>query len=453
MTANKDQYGAMASRWKMARDAAAGEYEVHNGGELYLPKLTGEKSEEYEKRKKRTPFFNATWRTIIMLRGMMFRRDPSAVVPPQMVDELKNIDNTGMPLKTFAQELSLEALIVGRSGVLVDYTQVKEGVTRADATNARAFMRLYHAENMLDWTYTNDNGMKVLSMVSLAEDKADHPDINFDESDQVKRVLRLTDAGYIQQVIVATKDGDVQVGGDINPKMNSQSLNFIPFQPIGVDSLQMKIEVPPLIDLITMNFHHYRQTSSYEHGCYLSGLPTLFIYGNSDDEKTIQLGGSSANSFTNPETKAEFVEVSSKFEALENNITKKEHQMAVLGARMLESKTAGVESAETWERKQSGEESVLSDIATTLSGGMTQSLKWYAEWQGHASEDILYNLNREFLPFNMTAQQITAMMAAHIQRGISYDTLYYNFDRAGLYPPESTKETEKGAIDDGGGEI
>lgn len=444
-------YKRMQSRWVMCRDAMAGEYEVHDKTTTYLPALNQEKAKDYQTRLAMTPFFGASWRTIIALRGMMFRKDPDINVPDSIIDSLDNIDNTGQSFISFAQDVALEGLAVGRSGVLTDFSEVPDGITLRDVNEIGfgPFLTMYVAESILDWNHINIGGRKVLSMVRLKEDSGNYQEIELNGSDEIHRILSLTDVGYTQQLVIASGDDDLPISDLIIPRMNGSAINFIPFQPIGVDTLSMSVEIPPLIDLVTMNFHHYRQSSSYERGCFLTGFPTLFVYGNQDDEKIIYMGGGSANSFPDYQTRAEFVSADTKLEALERNLDRKERQMAVLGARMLESQKKGVESAETWQRKQSGEESILSDMSTTISEGLTNSLKWYTEWTGEDSTDVNIELNKEFLPFDMNAQQITAMMGAYIQKGLSYKTLYHNFERAGMYPPESNEDDEKGMIDEG----
>lgn len=438
------QYNRMKSRWRMCRDAAAGEFEIHEAGTLYLPKLSQENGKDYEARVEMTPFFGATWRTIIMLRGMLFRKPPEVNVPESFRDDLDNIDNTGQSFVSFSQDVALESLTVGRVGVLTDFSQVPQGVTAADVRQSkfRSFQTEYYAENILDWEYVVEGGVKKLAMVRLLEDAALYDDIDLEKNQELHKILLLTDTGYVQQLVVVDRENQIQVRDDIVPMMRGARMNFIPFQPIGVDTLSMEVEIPPLMDLITLNFHHYRQSSFYERGCAISGCPTMMIYGNHDDEKKIYVGGATANSFPDPSTRAEFVEVKSNFQALKDNIDKKEMQMAVLGAKMLEPKLSGVESAETWQRKQSGEESILSDISTTIGQGLTQSLKWEVEWQGGDPVDVDVQLNKEFLPFDMTAQQITAFVSAYLQRTISFETFYTNFKRAGIYSEETTMEDE-----------
>jgi hypothetical protein len=449
------QYKNMESRWQKCRDASAGEHNVHEQGELYLPKLTGESDTKYKKRKMMTPFFGATWRTIKALRGMMFRKPPETEFPESMQPLIDNIDYAGNSLISFAQKVALESLTVGRLGVLVEYTQIGEDMTRADAQarGARPFFTMYNTESILNWDYFIDNGRRKLSMVHLREDAKNYNEIEIKDGEEIHRVLMLEEGVYVQRVYVVGAQDDQQAIDDIIPRMNNAPLPFIPFQFFGSDSLDADVEIPPLMDLVDMNFHHYRQSSSYEHGCFISGLPSLFIFGNNDDTKTIYLGGSTANSFPDPQASAQFVEVTSAFDALLKNLDRKEQQMAVLGARMLESQKSGVESAEALERRQSGDESILADMSQTLSAGLTTCLQWLAQWSGVQDADIYIRLNREFLPAKLTAQEITALMGAHIQRGLSYDSLFFNLKRGGMYPDGRTLEEERGLIDEGGTNI
>lgn len=454
------QYEKMQQRWKDARDAAAGEYEVHEAREEHLPRLNQEDDTAYNLRLKMTPWFGATWRTIIALRGMIFRRPPDVKVTDVLRAYLTNIDNAGTSFISFSQKVTLDDLTVGRVGVLVDHTPVAEGATVADAQNvgARPYLCLYATENILDWEYTSTGGKRQLSFVRLREDPAGYPEVELKEAEELHKVLKLEDKQYVQylyQVNTASGKETVVDTWPRYPKRNTQHIPFIPFQPIGVDSLECKPEIPPLMDLITMNYHHYEQSSSYERGCFLSGLPTLFIYGDAgggEDGKgnTVYLGGAKANVYPNPQTKAEFVEVQSSFDALLKNIEKKEFQMGVLGARMLEPRNAGVESGEAWKRKQAGDESVLVDMSTTLSEGMTNPLRWMAWWLGQEDEEeTQVEFNKEFMPPNVDSALLTSWMTMYIQGGMSWKTLFYNLDRAGMYPPGTKEEDEKGMIEEG----
>lgn len=443
-------YDEMLSRWQMCRHAASGEYDVHKAGELYLPKLSEEKPESYAARVALTPWLNATWRTISGLRGMMFRKPPVIEAPTALDEAIKDIDLAGTTLQGLAQDVAIEALTVGRVGLLVDYpVEANPGMTRLDAERLklRASIAMYKTESIINWREKRVNGSKVLNMVVLTENAELPADNEFEiVIEERYRVLDLIDGKYRQRVFKVDKNGrDEQIGDDMFPLMGNKPLDYIPFVFIGVDCVGPKVEAPPLIDLVTMNFKHYGQATSYERGCFFSGLPSLFISGHGDPDTKIYIGGSMANVLPQPDSKAYFVEVQSEFNALRTNLLDKQQAMAVLGARMLESQKAGVESGDAIARRQTGEESLLSCMSQTISMGVTVALKWLAVWEG-VEGDVKVELNRDFLPASMDAQTLTAMVSTWQSGGISYDTLFHNLKAGEIIEEGVTMEQEQGRI-------
>lgn len=454
------QYIAMAPRWKRARDASQGEAAVHAAGEDYLPKLAEEDAKDYIKRRDRTPFFNATWRTIVGLRGMLFRKDPEVEAPAGAKGYFDDVNMAGSPLRSFAQGVVCEALQIGRVGVLVDHPQqpAADGVTVAQAQRLglRPTLQRYPAESIINWKTERIGNSTVLSMVVLAEDTAiDGVDEYAHTTEMRYRVLDLAlgDGGgriYRQRVFrIDAKGGDVLLTETV-PLMNGSPLPFIPLAIIGVNSVGPDVEEPPLIDLIDMNLHHYSVSADYEHGCHFSGLPTLFISGYSPDVTSpgggkIYIGGPTANCLPAPESKAYFVEIAGEFNALHTNLEDKKAQMAVLGARMLEVQRRGVESAETAAQHRKGEESQLSAMASTVSLAITRALDWFCDWAG-ASGDVRFELCREFLPVAMDAQELTALVGAWQSGAISGETLFDNLKRGEIIESDATYEEEQAKI-------
>lgn len=444
-------YSAMVSRWKQCRDAAEGEHAVHEAGELYLPKLSEEKPESYALRRAMTPFFGATWRTISGLRGMMFRKPPVVDVPAALDEVIKDIDLAGTTLQGLAQDVAIEALTVGRVGLMVDYPlEATPGMTKLDADRLklRTSIAMYKTESIINWREKRVNGSTVLSMVVLKENAELPADNEFEiVIEERYRVLDLLDGKYRQRVFKVDKNGrDEQIGDDVFPLMNNKPLDYIPFVFIGVDCIGPKVEAPPLIDLVTMNFKHYGQATSYERGCFFSGLPTLFVTGHNSDDTKIYIGGSLANVLPQPDAKAYFVEVQSEFNALRTNLQDKQQAMAVLGARMLESQKAGVESGDAIARRQTGEESLLSCMSQTISMGVTVALKWLAAWES-ADGDVKVELNRDFLPASMDAQMLTALVGAWQSGAISQNSLFYMLKQGEIIEDGIDFEEEQGRID------
>lgn len=450
LTKPHKDYEAMLSRWELCEHFSEGEHAVHDKREVYLPRLTQESDTSYDLRLKMTPVFGAMWRTIAGLRGMLFRKPPKFELPAVLVDLLGNIDGAGTTMLGLAQEVAEEALTVGRVGLLVDYPTAPDGITRADALalKLRPLISLYEAESAYNWFETTDNGAKVLTQVRLKEEaRMRSTDDEFAvKCEERYRILDIFNGAYRQRLYHKNEKGEeVQIGGDVFPKMNNAPMTFIPFVFIGVDCVGPDVGAPPLVDLATTCLHHYLQATSYERGCFFSGLPTMFISGMEKDDGDIAIGGSVANSLGNPNAKAYYVEVESKFEALRQNLEDKKAEMAVLGARMLSAARPGVEAAETLARRQSGEEAILSTMAQTASQGLTQAMQWMADFLG-ASGKVSYELNRDFLPASMTAQDLTALVGAWQNGAISAETLFLNLKQGEVIADDTTFEIEQERI-------
>ncbi|MFX5760945.1 DUF4055 domain-containing protein, partial [Acinetobacter baumannii] len=83
------------------------------------------------------------------------------------------------------------------------------------------------------------------------------------------------------------------------------------------------------------------------------------------------------------DAKAYFLEFEGQgLDALEKNLSRKENQMAILGARLLEAPQKGVEAAETAGIHRAGENSVLASVAQTLSEGLEKALELFILWAG-----------------------------------------------------------------------
>lgn len=445
-------YDLMAPEWARCRDVAIGQRAIHAKREDYLPRLSKEEDDSYNLRLRMTTFFNASWRTIAGLRGMLFRKPPTVDAPQSILDAMKNIDLSGTSMHDMAQEVAEEALTVGRVGLMVDYPQVPDvAITQADvnALGLRAKIVMYKAESIINWKVRRANGSTSLAMVVLLESENMEGKTEFDHASEARyRVLDLHEGKYRQRVfkIDDKNDGrDVLLSENI-PLMNNKPLPFIPFVFIGVDHIGPEVDDPPLADLINTNLAHYGQATSYERGCFFSGLPTMFISGYDEPERSIYIGGNIANSLPNADAKAYYVEVQGNFEALRMNLEDKKREMAVLGARMLEAQKMGVEAADAIARRQNGEESFLSAIAQTISKGLTQALDWFSQWQ-RVDVKSTYEINRDFVPIKMDSPTLIAMVSSWQQGAFSKETLFDNLKQGEIIADDITFEEEEARIE------
>ena len=452
VSATHPEYELMSGQWRKCRDAAQGERAIHAAGEMYLAKLAAETSSDYNARRKRTPFFNATWRTISGLRGMLFRKPPIISAPAAIEKYFADIDMAGTGLDQFAAEIAEESLTVGRVGILVDYPAAPSGgatVAQIESMGLRPYLQIYKAETIINWREARINNVQRLVLAVLAESASSSADEFSHKTEPRYRVLDIFEGAYRQRVYKVDERGEDELLSEVFPMIGGAQLDYIPFLILGADCIGPEVYDPPLIDLVDMNLHHYAVSADYEHGCHFSGLPSLFISGFRQEETDpiIYIGGPTANVLPDAAARAYFVEISSNFAALRVNLEDKKSQMAVLGARMLETQRDGVEAAETAAQHRKGEESLLAGIANNLSSGLEAALMWLAEWLRAAGE-ISVQINRDFMPMRMSGQEMSALVGAWQSGAISHQTLFENLQRGEIIADSIDFAQEQSRIDD-----
>lgn len=443
-------------KWQRMRDCSDGQDAVHKAGTNYLPKLKDQSDEDYAAYKLRASFYNATWRTLGGLLGMMFRKAPTKKLPAGLDAYEPDIDMAGTSLETMARRIALEVLSIGRVGIMVDHPSVQGAtpitVKAAEDMGLRPLITTYRGESITYWRYKRINNRWVLAHVRLKE-VVSEPDGEFSDKEiEQYRVLDLDEANQYRVRVFRRKEGqssDWVQFSEAWPLMRGQKLNFVPFAILGTDGIDSELDEPPLIDLADVNLAHYRTTADYEHGCHFTGLPTAVISGyqpENKDEK-LYIGSSSAWVFPDPNAKASYLEFTGQgLGALRENLDRKEQQMAVLGARMLFAEKRAVEAAETAAIHRTGENSVLAALATAVSEGLEWALGVFRDWAG-ASGEVVYQINRDYNPAALDASLLTAYLKA-VQAGeMSSQTFYELLQRADVADAERTYEEERELID------
>ena len=419
------EYDKFSAKWKRCRDTASGQDAIHSAGESYLPKLGGQEDDEYAAYKLRASFYAATTRTIDGLSGMLFRKPPETVLPTVIEPYEDDVTRDGLSLQNFAEQGAEQLLQVGRGGILVDHPPGAAVITQAAAQDMRLrpYLRMYTAESIINWKITDG----ILTMVVLEEIVDDVVDEYKSDDVTQWRVLDLFNGQYRQRTYRKgeKKDEFVQVGNDIFPLMRGNRLKYIPFVFMGVRDSSPSIDMPPLMPLVDTNLSHYRSSADYEHGLHWCGCPTPVITGYTlDDGKRLSIGSGEAWVLPAADAKATILELKAdSLGALQIALERKEGQMAALGARMLSPEKKAAEAADTAAIHRGGESSVLASIAMALSASISRAMQIMTEWAG-SSEEARIDINRDYLPTGMSAQDLTARVQAWQGGAISHEELY-----------------------------
>ena len=481
-------YDANLPAWLRARDVIAGEDSVKSAAVRYLPRLDSQTDEEYAAYKERAAFFNATARTAEGYVGLIFRRPPFVKLPDEKsalgaaLSEFGNdADMLGNPLVSYAKNVVNEIISVGRAGTLIDW----EG----DVEN-RVYASLYTAEQILNWRVERINGRNITTMVALREVRSkkaegrsenEGADPFVEELDEQIRVLRLVESPLTPSlspsagargkrreyscVVELWQRPEKKSRKDKNdwklvdtriPLRLGKPLPLLPFVFHGPRHSQPGVEKLPLADIITVNLDHYRLDADYKHGVHFTALPTAWVSGF-DKTSTLRIGSSAAWVTETTGATAGFLEFTGQgLTTFERAMDRDERLLAVLGSRLLEGQKKVGETAQAIELRQSGENSILGNIAINVSSSLTQVLRWAHWWNSTeespddvTNEQVLVELNTDFSTKGMSPQEIQAVVAAWQAGAISRDTMTELFRRGEVLPEGRTNEEEARLIGKG----
>lgn len=456
-------YAKFAPQWKRIRDVMSGQDAVKAGGVAYLPRLTDQTPEDYRAYVGRTLFYNASWRTVSGLIGMMFRKPPSQELPAGFDEYSKDIDMSGTPLDLLAKKIAMEALQMDRVGLLVDFPTVQTSATyaptvqEAEASGLRPMIQLYPTESIINWKTRRINNRNLLSLVVLTETYSERIDDFKDKIETRYRVLDLDETNgnaYRVRVFRINDRGDDELVSQVYPLMNGTSLLELPFYIVSLDDVGYCVQESPSIDLVDANITHYQVSADLAHGTHFTALPTPVLTGFGEEVPAqgkpptkLYVGSQSAWLISNDKAKAYYLEFKGEgLGAVERYLDRVESFMALLGARMLAAEKKDAEAAETAAIHRTGENSVLSAIAISASHTLRKALETFSAWAGKTGE-VKYDINREFLPFLLDAPKLQALVKSWQAGAFDLEDLFELYKRGDMVDGEKTFEEFKTGLE------
>jgi hypothetical protein len=431
-------YNSRLAQWTRCRDAMAGSDAVKARGELYLPKPTGMKANEYEAYKIRAKWFNAAKRTREGLTGLVFRHQPTVTAKDAVLAQLADVTETGVSHQGYAQMMMQERLTAGVLGTLVDLTGDDRSINEL-----RAHWTGYTAEQIFNWHWEADaDGRHRLTRVVLQEQ---HERPKSDDEYAIEIVTRyrelvLTSTGYEVLVWEPSATGLALIKVDVRrPTRQGQPLDFLPF-------VLFQGQEPPLLDVVDVNLNHYQVSADYQHELHWGSVITPVITGwRSKRPEVLALGSLEVLCIPEADARAFMLETSGNgLAAKKLALDDAKQEMAVLGARMLAPDRNAAEATETHALRQAGEHSVLQGYADEVSQHLTQVLRLHSWWIGATQErddpSLLYTLNKDYLPTGLTGGEMLELMAAFQGGAITEHDLYYNLRQGERLDPGETFE-------------
>lgn len=419
----------------------SGERAVKEAGERFTPKLEGQrKSGGYERYVEFGILFNALSRTRQGLKGAIFRKPIDIQFPERLKPSLDYIMLNGSSFSDVAREICDAVIGYGRIGALVDIDE-----------NEQPYIALYDAMSILNAS-TKEILLKEMIEIPVEDDP--------DDTDWIeqRRKIQLIDGKFVVTVYrrsTALDDTDFvpvpstpRIPNPRMPKYKGRLLDFLPFTFFGSSSNTPEPSRPPLLDLLNILKGHWRLTVAYQYGLHFAALPTPCFAGfGFDENQAISLGPGAAHHTPNPDAKSWFLQTGGQgLESIERGLDRLERQMAIVGARLLESQKAGVEAAEALQIRGAADMATLTDIAGNIENGLTKVLQNIGFWLGVPEKDCQVSVNKDFISSRFSPQDVAALLQA-VQAGkISESTFIWNLQQGEILQPGRTIEDEQEAI-------
>lgn len=429
-TERKD-YEEIFTKWKRLRDCYDGRDAVIKTGAKYVPDLPGGDQAMNSSYRARGNFFNATKRTVQGMVGAIFQNAPEIEkFPKAYEDYLLDLTLTNVSFEMFAADLGRELMLVARAGVLVDMPAVAADGTNADA---RPYCIAYKAEDIINWRTTRLVGDEVLTRVVLREnvEVKDDKDEFCDKMIEQYRVLELKGGICKVQLWREVSAGGSKrfetFGAEVIPTRRGAPLPFIPFLILGATHATPEIELPLLMDLCDVNLAHWRNSVDHEWGLHLVALPTPWVAGVKSSTPGAMKIGPSVVWELDVQGTAGMLEFSgSGLDSLVTAMDKKEKQMAVLGARLLEDQAQVQETASAVRMRHADEHANIRTVASAIESGLTLVLEMVAWWVGTEEKPVdtpvNVELNKEYLNVKATPQEVQVALTALQAGEISFET-------------------------------
>ncbi|GGD64671.1 DUF4055 domain-containing protein [Erythrobacter arachoides] len=398
--------------WKRNRDHTSGTDAVKTARTEYLPLVGAMEGPEYLAHLAMVEYKPAAARTLASHVGLVFRK-PATISPDGPIKDLCNvIEADGSDITTLAKWALREYSVTNDGGILIDHPVMPDGLSLAAALalDLRPFASRYTAEMILSVQTSVIGGRKKISRVVLKDDE--------------KTFRELTLENGVYTITVHTKDGGRITETKSQPTVNGKPLTSIPFVHLadGEDHAAFS-------DIVNTNVTHYLTAAELATALKWCAKPRLTIVGLPDDV-ALDHDPAIAWRFSDKDTKVEYNEFKGTgIVAIERQLDRLVKSMAEQGLRLLMAEQAPAEAAETAQRREASENSILASHAHHISTKLTAVLRFIATWLGLENDRTMIALNVDFIPSTVDPQVLQQLVALNQAGKLSDRQLFINLQK------------------------
>lgn len=420
---------AIQEEWALTRACMAGESAMKREAEAYLPVPSGFRSQDdngaaaYIAYRERAQFPALLAPSVGAMIGIIHGQEINIEMPTQMNFLWEDADGMGLPLEAFHRRITRELLTIGGYGVLAD----------VEAGGGNPYLAGYSRDTIINW----DKNWFVLDESAKVRDGFEWKDV------EKYRELLLEDDACKAIVYEGKAKKEVDMRG-----RGSKQLSRVPFAVANSLDLSAKIESPPLIGVSNAAKAIYQLSADYRHQLYMSGQETLVAING---EAPSAVGAGVVHEMQGSEgvvPDLKYVSPTCSGITAHKEAMAEQREAAVqAGARLFEQTAAGQESGEAKRLRYASETATLTTIAQSSCMLLERSLRNVAMIMGLPENDIVVNAPTDLMDRTMSPQDFAALFGVYVEGGMSWETLYEQGQRGGIYSTERTADQEYELLD------
>jgi hypothetical protein len=197
-----------------------------------------------------------------------------------------------------------------------------------------------------------------------------------------------------------------------------------------------------MFDLAHQNLGHFQldcdnRDNLHYHG---QGMTNVFTADNDqikeDNPTGIDVGAKGVNKWGEND-RVELLQLAATG-AISNEMDKDEKRMIMLGAQVVQD-SSGNQTLGAKQIESNASTSQLKRISLNVSAGLTQNLRWCAEFAGANPDEVMVKVNTKFVTDDLTAQDVQAVFAG-VQGGLLPDALFLEAVRKAGYSDKTDDE-------------
>lgn len=421
----RSEYDALTESWALIRDCVTGSRRVKAKGDKYLPRpnptdMSSENIARYEQYKDRAVFYNVTARTVAGLSGQVFKKSGLVELPEEIAALEADVDGGGVSLGQQSKKVLTDVLEVSRVGLFVDYPDTGGAAATREQLESgliRPSILHYTCEAIINWRLRKLGGVNKLAMVTLEEIVMDEVDQFEEEAVTQWRVLTL-DSENLYQVDVWRKNeatGEFEVVESFQPAdASGKRLDYIPFFFVGSVNNDPSPDAPLMYDMAELNISHYRNSADYEEAVFITGQPTPYFSGLTEDwvervwKGKVQLGSRAAVAL--PQNGSGGLLQVAPNTLPSEAMRHKEEQMIAIGAKLIEQSTIERTATEVV-IKDFGEHANLTTVSKNVSEAYRDALEAAQAFVTTSGGEIVFQLNMDFEISSLDANEQAVLVA------------------------------------------